>query len=558
MDNILEKNLELANLIFPNITNTIEDLEKRYPKRDLQKGAMVTRFAPSPTGFLHTGALFTSLINKRIATQSGGVFYLRVEDTDKKREVLGSTDIFAMQMKEFDVSPDEGIISSTEEFGKYGPYMQSKREEIYKTCAKHLITKGLAYPCFCTPEQLELIHNSQEKNKQRTGYYSSFARCRNYSVDETIEKIKANIPYVLRFRSSGSHLKKISFVDAIKGKLDIAQNDQDIVIIKSDGLPTYHFAHVVDDHFMRTTHVIRGEEWIPSTPIHIELFDKMEFEVPTYAHVPSIMILDGTSKRKLSKRKDIEAAVSYFEEAGYLKEALIEYILTIINSDYEPWRTKNPLANNLEFKVRLEKINSSGALFDILKLNDISKELIAKFDSQKLLDNVLEWSKKYDNELYEILIKDLNYSKNMFAIERDGAKKIRKDIAKFSDIKSNFFYFFDELYNADIKESGYNFEIGKDTVKKIIEEYIKIYNHNDSKEEWFERMKELANNLGFCINMKEYKLNSEKYEGCISDFAGIIRLAITNRKNTPDIYSIMQTLGEAKVLERLNLVLTII
>lgn len=549
----MEKFKELSNLMFPEINKTVEDLEKRYPKRDIE-GA-VTRFAPSPTGFLHTGALFTSLVNKRIAQQTNGVFYLRIEDTDKKREVEDSVSLLTAEMKKFGITPQEGVMSDTEEVGNYGPYTQSKREEIYKICAKHLVSLGLAYPCFCTSEMLNVTREMQEKNKQIPGYYGVYARCRNIPVEEMIERVKSGEKYIVRMRSTGNHLKKVSFIDLIRGKIEIAENDQDIVIIKSDNLPTYHFAHVCDDHFMRTTHVMRGEEWIPSVPIHLELFEKMGFELPNFAHFPSIMKLDGTSKRKLSKRKDKEAAVSYFLNSGYPIEAVIEYLLSVINSDYEPWRMKNPDKDMFDFTVRLEKMNSAGALFDMLKLNDISKENIAKLNSKELLDKILVWAKEYNQEIYDLLNNDLEYSLKMLAIERDNVKKIRKDLVKYDDILTGFIYFFDNKFEEDTKE-GYNFEysdkITKETVKQVLAKYLEIYNHNDDKDEWFNKVKLTADSLGFCTDMKEYKSNPEKYIGSVADVAGIIRLSITNRKNTPDIHAIMQVLGESKVKNRID------
>ena len=549
MENI-DKNEILANLIYPDITETIADLEKKYPKRNLEKGACVTRFAPSPTGFLHTGALFTSLINRQIAKQSNGVFYLRIEDTDRKREVEGSADLLVKQMNVFGIVPDEGVVGQDKQVGDYGPYIQSQREKIYKICAKELIKKGRAYPCFCTPEMLQATHDMQEKNKIKTGYYSIYARCRNISIDEAIEKVKTGQKYIIRFRSAGSHLKKVSFVDAIRGKIEMPENEQDIVIIKSDGLPTYHFAHAVDDHFMRTTHVMRGEEWIPSTPIHIELFNALGFDMPIYAHFPSVMIQDGNSKRKLSKRKDKEAAVSYFLDAGYPVDSIIEYLLTIINSDFEPWRTKNKFADKYDFKVRLEKMNSSGALFDKDKLIDVSKEVISRYSSKQVLDYVLEWSKEYDETLYQLLNVNLDYSLKIFALERDNAKKIRKDISKWSDVKDIYFYFFDSLFLNDITKNGYGFEKDKKIVHDVIFNYLKVYNPDDDKDTWFAKAKEEATKLNFCPNMKEYKQNPENYVGSIADYTEIIRMAITNRKNTPDIYSIMQILGYDRVIKR--------
>ncbi len=550
---------ELAYLIFPDVHETVDDLEVKYPVRRLKKDACVTRFAPSPTGFLHTGALFTTLVDKILAKQSEGIFFLRIEDTDRKREVEGSVKLFTDELKAFGLLPDEGVISETKEEGYYGPYTQSKRENIYKICAKHLIEKGLAYPCFCTPEMLQKTHEAQEKSKVIPGYYGVYAKCRNISIDESIERVKNGEKFILRFRSQGSHLRKTSFIDGARGKIEIAENDQDVVLIKADGLPTYHFAHVCDDHFMRTTHVVRGEEWIPSTPIHIELFNAMGFEVPTYIHVPLILVKEGNSKRKLSKRKDKEAAVSYFIKAGYPKDAVIEYLYTILNSDYEMWRNKNKEASRDEFTFKLNKMSSAGSLLDMMKLNDISKEIISHMSSKEVLDNVLNWAKQYDKELYELINKDYDYSLKVFGLERDNAKKIRKDIIKWEDIRENFFYFFNELFNKDINENGYNFEynekITKDIVKNVINAYKESYNNNHTKDEWFDNMKEQAQKLGFCTDMKLYKQNPEEYVGSTADFAKIIRVAITNRHNSPDIYSIMQLLGKKETINRFEQVI---
>lgn len=554
-ENLKAKYEELANLIFPDVTETVEDLEKRYPNRDLKEEACVTRFAPSPTGFFHTGSLFTSIIDKKLANQTGGVFYLRIEDTDRKREVENSVRDLTEQMKLFGIIPDEGVISENEEIGNYGPYTQSKRADIYRICAKHLVLKGLAYPCFCTQEMLQKTHEYQEAHKIVPGYYSVYAKCRNKSVDEYIERVKTGEKYILRFRSNGSHLKKVSFKDGIKGKIEIAANDQDVVIIKSDGLPTYHFAHVCDDHFMRTTHVIRGEEWVSSVPIHLELFYAMGFKAPVYVHLPTIMKMDGTSKRKLSKRKDNEAAVAYFLKSGYPIESVKEYLFTIINSDFENWKRSNKMVSNDEFEMKLKKINTSGALFDNVKLNDVSKEVISRMDSKEVLEAVLAWSREYNKEVYDIISNDLEYSKKIFALERDGAKKIRKDIYKWEDILPTFFYFFDEYYEKDIKD-GYDFKIteklSKDVIFDVIDRYLKEYDSTHDKDEWFSVMKDVAAKLGFCTNMKEYKENPDNYIGSIADFSDIIRVCITNRHNTPDIYSIMQILGKDKVMGRMS------
>ncbi len=564
MDEALKEKYEkLSNLIFPDVTKTVEDLEKRYPKRDLPENAMVTRFAPSPTGFLHTGALFTTLIDKLLALKSNGTYYLRIEDTDSKREVSGSVKLFTEELEKFGLAPKEGVISETEEVGDYGPYRQSKRADIYRICAKYLVQKGLAYPCFCTQEMIDATRKAQEASKIVPGYYGVYAKCRNISVDESIKRVENGEEFILRFRSQGSHLQKTSFIDGGRGKIELAQNDQDIVLIKKDGLPTYHFAHVVDDHFMRTTHVVRGEEWIPSTPIHLELFEAMGFEKVTYVHVPLIMVKEGESKRKLSKRKDKEAAVSYFLKAGYEKDAMIEYLMTLANSDFESWRSKNREQDVFDFNFKIDRMSSSGSLLDIPKLNDISKEIIAKMDSKTLLEKVTSWAKEYDNDLLNILNRDLDYTKKIFALERDNAKKVRKDIYKWEDILKTFFYFFNDLFKNDIEENGREYEnllkentkLNVGIINKVLSAYLSSYSENHSKEEWFENLKNTASNLGFCTDMKEYKKNPDNYIGSTADFASIIRIAITNRKNSPDIYEIMQILGKDEVKNRLNITL---
>lgn len=551
-----EKNVILAEKMFPEINETIEDLENKYKERTLKNedATIVCRIAPSPTGFLHTGSLCTALVNYLMAKKTGGVFFLRIEDTDQKREVEGSTESLTREMQNFLVVPDEGVISKDKEVGDYGPYTQSKREKIYKIVAKELVKRGLAYPCFCSSEDLEKIRNMQEEKKIIPGYYSQFARCRNIDVEDQIKKIENGEKYIVRFRSPGNHLRKISYTDLIRGKIEIAENDMDIVIIKSDLLPTYHFAHVVDDHFMRTNLVLRGEEWISSVPIHIQLFETIGFKVPKYAHLPTIMKNDNGSRRKLSKRKDMEAAVSYYVENGYPALSLIEYLMGIINSDFEIWRRQNPDKSIYDFDIKLEKVGVSGALFDIVKLNDVSKQVISRMSSQEVLDSVLEYSKQYDKELYEDIIKDMEYSTKVFALERDNTAKVRKDIAKWSDVPYEFAYFFNHRLNNDIKENGYNFKqnISKEKIKECIEKYSKIYDENVEKDIWFSDAKKLASELSFCTDMKEYKLNPDKYIGSIADFMEIIRVAITNRVNSPDIFSIMKVIGKEEVMKRFN------
>lgn len=551
MDSKYEK---LANLIFPDITETIEDLEKKYPERSLKEGAEVTRYAPSPTGFLHTGALFTSLINKKIADQTGGVFYLRLEDTDTKREVEGSAKDVLEGLEAYGLTPVEGLSKNGESIGNYGPYKQSEREKIYKVCAKELVRKGLAYPCFCTSDDLDKLRSMQEKEKIRPGYYGQFARCRNNSVDEMIERVERGDKYIVRLRSGGSHLKKTAYTDKIRGKIEQAQNDQDIVIIKSDNLPTYHFAHAVDDHFMRTTLVIRGEEWIASVPLHLELFYMLGFKPVKYAHVPTIMKLDGESKRKLSKRKDPEAACSYFLEVGYPTEAMIEYLLTIINSDFEPWRKQNKDKDISEFEVRLNKMNVAGALFDIMKLNDISKNIIGEMSTDTLFDKVNKWAEKYSKEVKRLIDSDKDYFKQILGIERDNVVKVRKDFAKYEDILPSISYMYNDRFEKDI-QVGYNYaeNISKEDIKQIISKYLDIIDISVSKDEWFDSLKKFTDSIGFCSNMKEYKQNKEMYKGSIADVSGVVRVAVTNRQNTPDIYSIMNVLGIEEVKRRLSI-----
>ena len=551
---------ELAYLIFPDVDETVDDLEIKYPPRnELKEGAKVVRIGPSPTGMMHTGTLFQAMVNRKLASQSEGVFYVRVEDTDQKREVEGAVQEIIDGLEHFDLMPDEGVIGKDKEKGYYGPYTQSKRREIYRICAKHLVEIGRAYPCFCTPEMLQKAHDAQVANKVIPGYYGVYAKCRNRSIDEAIERVKAGEKFILRFRSNGSHLNKIAFVDDARGKIEMADNDEDIVLIKSDGLPTYHFAHICDDHFMRTTHVVRAEEWLPSVPKHLQLFEAMGFEAPHYIHTPTIMIKDGDSKRKLSKRKDKVAAVSYFISAGYPVEGLNDYLMTILNSDFEMWKSQNKDKSYKDFEFKLNKMSSAGSLLDIPKLNDLSKEAIARMDGDQVLKEVLNWSKEFNKEFYDLLNKDLVYARKVFGLERDNATKIRKDIYKWEDVEPTFRYFFDDNYAKELEEDCIINTLTEDkatitpeVMKNALTEYIKAYNHEDTKDEWFARMKEVAQNLGFCVNMKEYKAAPENYVGSIADFSSIIRVAITNKKNTPDIYEIMQLLGKERTISRME------
>ena len=539
---------DLANLIFPEAKD-ISYYEEKYPERNLKEGAIVTRFAPSPTGFVHIGGLYQSVIAKKLANQTEGVFFLRIEDTDQKREVENGIKDIVTSLKNFGLEPDEGMISETEGKGNYGPYKQSQRKEIYQAYAKYLLEQGKAYPCFCTPEEGEEIRAKQEAAKIRPGYYGVWAKCRNITVEEAIEKIKNGEKYIVRFKSPGREDRKIKHHDVIKGNVDFPENDQDIVIIKADGLPTYHFAHAVDDHLMRTTHVIRGDEWLSSVPLHLQLFHELGFKAPKYAHIAPIMKNDNGNKRKLSKRKDPEAAVSYYEEQGIPEEAVEEYLLNIANSNFENWRRANKDKSIDEFELQLNKMSVSGALFDMVKLLDIGKTVISRYTAQKVYDEAKKWAEKHDEELNKIL-EDKEYALKVFGIER-GNKKPRKDIAKWSDVKENIEYMYDDLFYAKEKEYPYQVISDKEKIKKILELYIeKYYDDNDDKDTWFNKIKELAGEMGYAKEVKEFKENPEKYEAHVGDVSTVLRVALTARTNTPDMYEIMKILGKERIKER--------
>ena len=539
---------DLANAIFPEAKD-ITYYEEKYPERNLKEGAIVTRFAPSPTGFVHIGGLYQSLIARKLANQTEGVFLLRIEDTDQKREVEnGITDI-VQSLDRFGIEPDEGMISETEGKGNYGPYRQSMRKEIYQSYAKYLIEQGKAYPCFCTPEDLEEMRTKQENAKIRPGYYGVWAKCRNITVEEAIKKINNGEKYIVRFKSPGREDRKIKHHDVIKGNVDFPENDQDIVIIKADGLPTYHFAHAIDDHLMRTTHVIRGDEWLSSVPLHLQLFHELGFKAPKYAHIAPIMKNDNGNKRKLSKRKDPEAAVSYYDEMGIPKEAVNEYLLNIANSNFENWRRANKDKSIDEFELQLNKMSVSGALFDMVKLLDVGKTVISKFTAEEVYENASNWAKTYDKELEEML-QDKEYALKIFGIER-GNKKPRKDIAKWSDVKENIEYMYDDKFFAKEQEYPYQVINEKDDVDKILDLYMeKYYNENDDKQQWFDNIKELAGELGYAKEVKEYKANPDIYKAHVGDVSTVLRVALTGRTNTPDMYEIMQVLGKESIKKR--------
>ena len=536
---------ELADLIFPE-AKEVSYYEEKYPERDLPEGAQVVRVAPSPTGFIHVGGIFQGLIAKKIAQQTGGVFFVRIEDTDQKRKIENGNEEILNAYKDYDLYPDETVGK-----GNYGPYVQSERKEIYQAYAKKLLEEGNAYPCFCSPEELSNIRENQTKAQERTGYYGKWAKCRNMPVDMAYEKIKNGDPYIIRLKSPGNPEKKIKIKDVIKGGVDMPENDQDIVIIKSDGLPTYHFAHAVDDHLMHTTLVTRSDEWLSSVPLHIQLFRILGFKVPKFAHTAPLEKTEDGARRKLSKRKDPEAAVSYYKEVGIPKEALKEYLMNIANSNFEIWRKQNPDKDMMkDFEFHLNKMGVSGALFDMVKLLDVAKGVISKFTAQEVYDFSYAWAEKFDSELKEML-DNKEYSLKVLGIER-GNVKPRKDIAKWSDVKNIIYYMYPEKF-ANNTEFEYQKISDENEIKKIVAEYVNNYfDINDDKQTWFNKMKDLAEKLGYAREVKEYKANPEMYKGHVGDISTVIRVTLTGRANTPDLYEIIEVLGEKEVKDRLN------
>ena len=541
-------NEELANLIFPDAKD-ISYYEEKYPRRNLPEGAMVTRVGPSPTGNVHIGTIYQALINGTLAHQSQGVFFARIEDTDQKREVEGGIEQIIASLKLFDVSPDEGMSSETESIGAYGPYKQSERKEIYQAYAKYMIAKGKAYPCFATSEELDEMRKKQEAAKVRTGYYGVWAKYRNLSIEEAVEKIKAGEKYIIRFRSPGREDRKIKHKDAIKGNVEFPENDQDVVIIKADGLPTYHFAHVVDDHLMGTTMVIRGDEWLSSVPLHLQLFQEIGFKPPKYAHTATLLKNDNGNKRKISKRKDLEASVEYYLKEGIPSAAVKEYLMNIANYTFENWRRANPEKPMEDFEFQINKMNVSGALFDMTKLLDVSKGVISKMTAEEVYSKVETWAKEYDESVLPLL-EDKDYALKVFGIER-GRKKPRKDIAKWSDVKENIDYMYDEVFLNQPVDYPYQVINSKEDIVNILSKYIETYyDENDDKDTWFQKIKDLSGELGYAKEVKEYKANPDQYPGHVGDVSTVLRVALTGRTNTPDMYEIMNVLGKDSIKKR--------
>jgi len=543
----MNENERLAQLLFPDIDKTPEYYEKLYPKRDLPEGARVSRFAPSPTGYLHFGGLYAAAAARLNCTSTGGIFFLRIEDTDKKREIEDGVSAITEGLNYFGIIPDEGVTGYNEERGDYGPYTQSKRAEIYQTFAKSLVEQGLAYPCFCSAEDLDKIRAQQEKEDIK-GYYGKYAKCRNLSYEEIKSNIDAGKTWTLRLKSPGNTGKKIIFDDMIKGKIEMPENVIDVVLLKTDGIPTYHFAHAVDDHLMHTTHVIRGDEWIASVPLHIQLFKSLGFRPVKYAHIAPIMKEDEGGKRKLSKRKDPEAAVSYYIEQGFPKESVFEYILTILNSNFEDWRRANRNAPLSSFPFNLKKMSVSGALFDMVKLTDVSKNVISTMSADKVFELSYEWANKYNKQLASLYEKNKAYAVSVLNIDREN-KKPRKDISKWSEIPGYISYMYEETFTPCYELCG---NATPKLAADVLEKYIDAVNFNDSKDEWFSRIKELCEPLGCTTNVKEFKQNPDGFRGHVGDVSTVIRVALTGRTNTPDLYAITALLGEETVKARLK------
>ena len=536
----------LAELLFPDVTETPEEVEARYPERDLPEGAKVTRMGPSPTGFMHLGNLYGALVDERLAHQSGGVFFLRIEDTDKKREVEGGVQLILETFRNFGLTFDEGVTENGDK-GKYGPYRQSQRAAIYHVFAKQLVQRGYAYPCFCTEEELAEMHAQQEANKENFGYYGKYAKYRDCELEEIERRIAAGESYVVRFRSPGSIENKVRHTDLVKGKLELTENDQDIVLLKSDGIPTYHFAHVVDDHLMHTTHVVRGEEWLATLPVHLQLFDVLGWKRPKYVHTAQLMKMDGGSKRKLSKRKDPELALSYYYQQGIPVPSVMEYLMTLLNSNFEEWRRANQTAPLDDFPFSTKKMSVSGSLFDMDKLHDVSKNVISRMSAEDVYDSVAKWSADNDPEFHELFVRDPEMTKQFLSIGR-GGKKPRKDLALWSETKAYMDFMFDELFQPDY--SGMP-ERAKADAKAILTEYQDVYDAQDEMTVWFDKVKALAERHGFAPETKLYKKNPEQYKGPVGDISMVLRVAICGRTNAPDLYSVMQLMPTEKIKARL-------
>ncbi|MBO5953504.1 MAG: glutamate--tRNA ligase [Oscillospiraceae bacterium] len=536
----------LAALLFPHVTDTPETLEQRYPARNLAEGAVVTRMAPSPTGFVHLGNLVMGLTAERMAHQSGGVLFLRVEDTDAKREVPGAVEVLINTLKHYGIQFDEGATIDGDS-GCYGPYRQRQRAAIYHVYAKKLVAEGMAYPCFCTEAELAAMREQQEANKENTGYYGKYAMWRDRSLEDIQAQIAAGNPWVLRFRSEGSIENQFKFDDLVKGKLTITENDVDHVLLKSDGIPTYHFAHAVDDHLMRTTHVVRGDEWLPTLPFHIQLFKALGFKLPKYVHIGPLMKMDGTSKRKLSKRKDPELALTFYKAEGFPVEAVYEYIMTVLNSNFEDWRRANPTAPADDFKFSPKKLNPAGSLFDYAKLTDVSKNEIARMSAEKVYALLTEWAKEFDPDFAEKLEAAPEFATAILAIGR-GGKKPRKDLATWKEAKPYMGFFYDAYLDAPVFDEKFD----KATVCTVLDKFLERFDIADDSGVWFDKVKAITEEIGFTTDMKAYKADPSAFSGTVADVSAMIRMAVTGKTNSPDLYSVMQVLGYQRTAQRIR------
>ncbi len=540
-------NEKLAELLFPDVTSVPDDMEKRYPPRTLPEGAKVTRFAPSPTGFMHLGNLYGALTDERLAHQSGGVFYLRIEDTDGKRTVENGVDLIIRALGQFDLKFDEGAASDGDN-GAYGPYRQSERKEIYQTYAKQLVRDGKAYPCFCTEQELADIRAEQESEKLTPGYYGKWAVWRDAPEEKVLKALEENKPFVLRFRSEGSPENKVKFTDMIKGDIEVTENDIDHVLLKSDGIPTYHFAHAVDDHLMRTTHVVRDESWLSTLPFHIQLFRALGFRMPKYLHTAQVLKNDGGGKRKLSKRKDPEAALAFYHEKGYPSAAVKEYLMTLLNSNYEEWRTANPGVPLESFPFSAKKMSVSGCLFSFEKLDDISRSTIAAMSASEVFDGVCRWAEEYDPEFAATLKNDRSYAESILSVGR-GGNKPRKDITVWSGVKQYMGFFYDRYFSVtDPLPEGHD----KSDVRAVLDGFLLSYDPADDQQQWFEKVKAVGERNGYCPNMKEYRSSPEGWKGSVADVSSFLRLAVTGRLASPDLYAVMEILGKDRVEKRIK------
>ena len=540
----------LAELLFPNVTDTPEALEARFPERNAPEGAVITRMAPSPTGFVHLGNLVQGLTSERMAHQSGGVLFLRVEDTDAKREVPGAVEVLINTLKHYGIAFDEGATVEGDS-GEYGPYRQRQRASIYHVYAKKLVSEGHAYPCFCTEEELSAMREKQEANKETTGYYGQYAIWRDRPIEDIQTQLEKGMPWVLRFRSEGSIENQFKFDDLVKGKLTITENNVDHVLLKSDGIPTYHFAHAVDDHLMHTTHVVRGDEWLPSLPFHIQLFKTLGFKLPKYVHIGPLMKMDGNSKRKLSKRKDPELALTFYKAEGFPVEAVYEYLMTLLNSNYEDWRRANPAAPAGDFKFSPKKLNPAGNLFDYAKLTDVSKNEIAKMDAEKAYTLLTEWAQEFDPDFGQKLASDKDFAVSILAIGR-GGKKPRKDLATWKEAKPYMGFFYDDYLETPVFDSKFS----KETVATVLEKFLERYDYSDDSAAWFDKVKAITEEMGFTTDMKAYKADPDAFPGTVADVSTFIRQAVTGKTNSPDLYTVMQILGYERSTDRIKKIIT--